>query len=379
MLSTIISAQKKRWRSWDTACSFETVLHPEYETIKAECDPWLLAVAQPTSLIAADFWVNSLLPYLTCLVYPNCPADRVTNLAKFLTWLFVTDDEDDDPALLGCDSVDSPAMRNRHKLILACHTDADPLGPHLHALHDNASNHPRTVRSIILLKDVWGAMCKDMSTRLQARFYEGMRDYLNGVALQAHYRGKGIIPTVDEYTSVRRACSLVDVCFILLEYAHGVELDEEALQNERLQQLADAGNDHVSFTNDIMSCHVELFKGDRFNLPAIIYENNTRKGKADNTSTSARTESVGFTFQEAMQDAMRMLNEVDERCAKLTEELLKSEIVKKKGIEAYVKGIGAWIAGNKMWSLKTVRYTHNCPPQQDLVLAVEQQEPTNGI
>ncbi|MCO5548385.1 hypothetical protein L7F22_001842 [Adiantum nelumboides] len=265
----------------DTACSFETVLHPEYETIKAECDPWLLTVAQPTSPTAAQFWVNSLFTYLTCLAYPHCPADRVTNLAKFLSWVFVADDEDDDLALLGCDSIDSPAMRRRHKLILACHTDADPLGPHLHALHDNASNHPRTVRSVRLLRDVWGAMSKDMSTRLQAWLYDGMRDYLNGVALQAHYRGNGIIPAVDEYTSVRRASSLVGVCFILLEYAHGIELDEETLQNERIQQLFDAGVDHVSFTNDIMSCRVEFFRGDQFNLPAIIYWNNFMKGKAD--------------------------------------------------------------------------------------------------
>ncbi|MCO5570324.1 hypothetical protein L7F22_024043 [Adiantum nelumboides] len=233
--------------------------------------------------------------------------------------------------------------------------DADPLVPHLHALHDNASNHPRTLRSVRLLRDVWGAMCKGMSTRLQARLYDGMRDYLNGVALQAHYGGNGSIPTVDEYKSVRRACSLVGVCFILLEYAHGIELDEETLQNERIQQLFDVGVDHVSFTNDIMSCRVELFRGDQFNLPAIIYLNNFMKGKVDNTSTSARTESL-------MQDATRTLNEVDELCARLTEELFKSELVKKKGIEAYVKGIGAWIAGNKIWSLKTARYTHICSP-----------------
>ncbi|MCO5570328.1 hypothetical protein L7F22_024047 [Adiantum nelumboides] len=216
--------------------------------------------------------------------------------------------------LLGCDSIDSPTMRQRHKLILACHTD-NPLGPHQHALHDNESNHPRTVRSVRLLKDVRGAMCKDMSTRLQAWLYEGRRDC---VALQAHYRGKGVIPAVDEYTSVRMACFLVGVCFILVEYAHGFELDEETLQNERLQQLFDAGVDHVSFTNDILSCHVELFRGDRFNLPAIIYDNNIMKGKTDNTLTSARIEVVGFTFQEAMHDVMRTVKEVDERCTRLT-------------------------------------------------------------
>ncbi|MCO5578583.1 hypothetical protein L7F22_032429 [Adiantum nelumboides] len=362
----------------DTACSFETVLHPEYETIKAKCDPWLLTVARPTSPTAADFWVNSLFTYLVCLSYPHGPADRVTNLAKFISWLFVCDDEDDDPALLGCDSIDSPALRGRQKLILACHTD-NPLGPHQHALHDNASNHPRTVESVKVLRDVWGAMCKDMSPRLQARLYDAMRDYLNGVALQAHFRCKGIIPTVDEYTCVRRASSLIGVCFILLEYANGVELDEETLQNERIQQLFDAGIDHVALTNDIMSCHVELFKGDQSNLPAIIYWNNVKKHKANSTPTSATIESVGYTFQEAMEDAKRTLNEVDERCKRLTEELFKLELVKKKGIEAYVNGIGAWIAGNKTWSLKTARYTHSCPPEQDLVLAVEQQEPTNGI
>ncbi|MCO5554235.1 hypothetical protein L7F22_007763 [Adiantum nelumboides] len=91
-----------------------------------------------------------------------------------------------------------------------------------------------TSKSIKLLREVWRDMCKDMSRRLQAQFYESMRDYLNRVAIQENYRSNGVVPTVEEYVALCRSSSGMALGFILIEYGLGMELDEESLQNETL-------------------------------------------------------------------------------------------------------------------------------------------------
>ncbi|MCO5554234.1 hypothetical protein L7F22_007762 [Adiantum nelumboides] len=238
--------KKKPELEGDNACSFEAVLHPQYEAIKAKCDPWILDLMhQPAACEPiAQFLMDCLYPLLPCLSYPHCPEERVTNIIEFLTWFFVANDDDNNPACLGAESISaSTIISSRHKLILACMSREEdgllpdvPLESRSSNMNGNSkevsgilSGHCRTSKSIKLLREVWRDMCKDMSRRLQAQFYESMRDYLNGVAIQAKYRNNGVVPTVKEYVALRRSSSGMAHGFILIEYGLGMELDEESL------------------------------------------------------------------------------------------------------------------------------------------------------
>ncbi|MCO5594143.1 hypothetical protein L7F22_048164 [Adiantum nelumboides] len=360
-----------------SACSFEVMLHPQYEVIKAKCDPWILdLMQQPACELSAQFLMDCLFPLLPCLAYPRCPGERITNIIKFLTWFFATDDDDDNPACLGAESISaSTIISSRHKLILACFSHEEdvllpdvPLQSRSSNMNGNSkevlgilSGHCRTIKSLKLLREVWRDMCKDMSKRLQARIYEAMRDYLNGVAVQANYRSNGVVPTIEEYVALRRSASGMTYAFMFIEYGLGMELDEESLQNETLQQLIVASNDHVSFTNDLISCHVELSRGDEFNLPGIIYRNNqyiTRQLLNCGSCIDDQPRRSIMSFTDAMECAKGFVEEVDKECVRLTQELWKSELMKKKPeLKEYVSELGTWIAGFKEWALKTTKYT----------------------
>ncbi|MCO5611854.1 hypothetical protein L7F22_066113 [Adiantum nelumboides] len=201
-------------------------------------------------------------------------------------------------------------MSHRHKLILACGHKEDPLHA-LQASHKSAhAQYPCTVQFVKYLHEVWRDVCKEMSDGLQARLYDNMKDYLNAVILQAHYRSPGIVPTIDEYIALRRSCLFTAVCFIFLEYALEIELDEETLQNESMQQLKDGDVDHVAFTNSILPCHVELFTRDEFNLPAIIYRNGRGSGQSSVGEAGDGEGQACVGFEEEMRVARRMLEEL---------------------------------------------------------------------
>ncbi|MCO5602299.1 hypothetical protein L7F22_056428 [Adiantum nelumboides] len=230
------------------------------------------------------------------------------------------------------------------------------------------ADHSKTSHSIKLLREVWLDINKDTSERMQARLYNSMRDYLNGVALQANYRNNGVVPTVEEYMALRVASSGMFFFFILTEYGLGMELDEEALQNETLQKLIVVSNNQVSITNDLVSCHLELHRGDYFNLPAIIYSNDHECIRELIPATSMLINAAPGccgcndrrgqeSFVDALECAKRMAEEEEKEWVRLAEELMKSELMKRKPvIEAYVRELGHWVSANKEWSPKTARY-----------------------
>ncbi|MCO5610182.1 hypothetical protein L7F22_064418 [Adiantum nelumboides] len=89
-----------------------------------------------------------------------------------------------------------------------------------------------------------------MSPLLAARFTSTMEDYFQAVVVQATYRKANRLPDIDAYTEIRRHASFVLPCFVLVEYALGIELDDATYSNASIQEFRTAALDYICLCND---------------------------------------------------------------------------------------------------------------------------------
>ena len=96
-------------------CSFPAKLHPDYERVRTECDPWILNLAHPN---VRQILQDSLLPLLACRIFPITPnLSRLNNIAKLIGWLTLADDlVDIGPLILPTNDSDSCKGDSSHDL-----------------------------------------------------------------------------------------------------------------------------------------------------------------------------------------------------------------------------------------------------------------------
>lgn len=343
---------KSRTLQLSPPCSFELMQHPEYEAIKAECEPWLLNLVAPPTAAAARYWQDSLVPLLGSFFFAQCSTERTILATKWGCWFTVSDNADDDLSVRGCAVSDH--VRRRHDLILAC-LAGQPLTdlPKLAQLPGGQN----IAREFSSLQEIWKGISKDMSLTMQSRYREALRRFFHALRVQAEYRNANSLPGVDEYVNdVRRPASIILQMVILLEYGLGIELDKETLGNELMLRLHDAVVSHLALYNDLFSHEAEIFSGDYFNLPCVILRERTAV-------------EPGFTYAEAMHEVVRMVEEVDKLCVHLMGEVEKSSLIEKPGMKSYLRGLGNFMAGNVAWCSMTVRYKKTCSTE-GLVLPV---------
>ncbi|MCO5598344.1 hypothetical protein L7F22_052438 [Adiantum nelumboides] len=248
-------------------CSFPAELNPLYEEVKEQCDGWIHAVAQPSSASARQLLLNCLLPRLVCRAIPaSTSLKRLVHATKMISWLIIADEEDDHPAVLGADQITTTRHASQVLSIL-----------HRRPIHESAAatntGGPLQKReaALLALASLWSDMQREMSPLLVALFTSAMEDYFQAVVVQATYRKANRLPDIDTYTEIRRHASFILPCFVLVEYALGIELDDATYSNASIQEFRTAALDYMCLCNDLISCKMEIGVGDYLNMPSIVY------------------------------------------------------------------------------------------------------------
>ena len=73
--------------------------------------------------------------------------------------------------------------------------------------------------------------------------------FFRAVAIQARYRATYFVPDLEDYIVMRRNTSCVKVCWTLIEYANGLDLPDEVMEHRIIQNLDEATNDLVTWSN----------------------------------------------------------------------------------------------------------------------------------
>ena len=76
-----------------------------------------------------------------------------------------------------------------------------------------------------------------------------MELFFKAVTIQARNRAANATPDLEDYITVRRDTSGCKPCWALIEYANGLDLPDEVMDHPIIQNLDEATNDLVSWSN----------------------------------------------------------------------------------------------------------------------------------
>ena len=110
----------------------------------------------------------------------------------------------------------------------------------------------------------WTRFMAEGSPGFQKRFIYTMDLFFKAVAIQARDRATGVVPDLEDYIVMRRDTSSCKICWTLIEYANGLDLPDEVMDHRIIQNLDEAANDLVTWSN--VSIYTESFRSLRFSL-----------------------------------------------------------------------------------------------------------------
>ena len=73
--------------------------------------------------------------------------------------------------------------------------------------------------------------------------------FFKAITIQARDRAAETIPDLEDYIAVRRDTSGCKSCWVLIEYASGLDLPDEVIEHPVIQSLGEAANDLVAWSN----------------------------------------------------------------------------------------------------------------------------------
>jgi hypothetical protein len=186
--------------------------------------------------------------------------------------------------------------------------------------------------------DFWTRFCATSTPSMQKRFTETTYEYVMAVKNQVGNRQSSVCPSIEEYVSLRRDTSAIKVTYACIEYCLNIDCPDEAFYHPSLAALQEAGNDILSWANDVYSFDNEQCSGDCHNLIAVVAINKN------------------ITVQAAMEYAMGMIdsaiNRFFEECSNVPS--FGPDVDPK--VQAYIKGVELYLSGSVFWHLESERY-----------------------
>ncbi|KAJ7058082.1 isoprenoid synthase domain-containing protein [Mycena amicta] len=206
----------------------------------------------------------------------------------------------------------------------------------------NSLVHPNTyhvpARVAIMAKDLIRRLSRTATPGVQHRFIETFGYFFQSVEDQTHHRLTKTIPTLDEYIRLRRDTSACKLCWVVIEWAHNLDIPDEAIHHPVIYGLGEAVNDLVAWSNDLYSYSVERSKGDNHNMIAVVMHH-------QGLDLVAAAEFVGEMCKESI-DRFKALRK---RVPSWGEPI-------DSHVKRYVQGLADWIVGITYWSFTSERY-----------------------
>ncbi len=266
---------------------------------------------------------------LSGFAYPNATLERFKVCNDWLMWLFFFDDQADEQAEAGQETL---KLRDYMEVCL----DVLRTG----ALRADAAGFE------VFTLDVRHRLVQFATEAWLERFLENVEDYLfKGTLTAADNWTHDTTPGVESYLLQRQYDSAVYTCQDLIEItAEGIELPPEILSDARFQSLRRLCTQVVAFTNDIFS-----------------YEKEVLKHRNPNNLLDVLMLHRSLSLAEATSQAVRLINNAVESFITHEQDLLP-EIRGDERLHIYVQGMKAWMRGNLLWSLQTGRYRSPTSP-----------------
>ncbi|MEO3776056.1 terpene synthase family protein [Micromonospora sp. B11E3] len=218
-------------------CPIPSRLSPYADRVQRWLDGQLPGLGLPLDGPALDRLSRAAFARYAGRLYPGATEPDLRSLATLFTWFFLVDDACDGPGRLTPEQI--RALRDGALALLR-------EGPR--ARHPGLTGPLRR-----LLVRAWREPRRRMPARWRLRFADAVGHHLHGAWREALDKAAGRPPDVAGYVELRRATSAAYVSYPLIEFVGGRPLPDAVYHHPALRRLADAGNDLLSWYNDIAS------------------------------------------------------------------------------------------------------------------------------
>ncbi|CAG7846754.1 Alpha-muurolene synthase {ECO:0000269/PubMed:19400802, ECO:0000269/PubMed:20889795}; AltName: Full=Gamma-muurolene synthase; {ECO:0000269/PubMed:19400802, ECO:0000269/PubMed:20889795}; AltName: Full=Germacrene-A synthase; {ECO:0000269/PubMed:19400802, ECO:0000269/PubMed:20889795} [Serendipita indica DSM 11827] len=302
---------------------FELRTHPDEREVTRASNEWfnsynMMPPALFEKFVKCDFGL------MTGMSYPDTDATRLRITCDYMSILFAYDD-----------LMDLPSSDLMHDKIASDKAAKIMMGvlTHPHKFRPYAGLPVATA-----FHDFWTRFCATSTPKMQKRFTDTTYEYVMAVKNQCGNRQSSRCPTIEEYVALRRDTSAIKVTYACIEYCLNIDVPDEAFYHPSVAALQEAGNDILSWANDVYSFDNEQSSGDCHNLVAIVAINKN------------------ITVQAAMEYVMGMIDSAIERffeeCANVPSFGPEVDPL----VQAYIKGVELYLSGSVFWHLESERY-----------------------
>ncbi|MBP2168179.1 germacradienol/geosmin synthase [Erwinia toletana] len=292
-----------------------------------------LAWLQVTALVDAENDRDRLQQFVTfgdlaARTYPDVGAAELEQIINWINWLFILDDQVDEPG--GQSAADDTLAMLEHlrQLIKA---DAQV----------TARTTLETAWEIL-----WQKLAAGMGQHAQQRFLLTVDQYLVSLQQEIAMTAEGYIPDLLTFAEIRRNTGAVKTTLSINEYAWHKELPPGFFESDLNRVLTDVTCDVTGMTNDIWSYAKEI----------------------DHPSSNSYVVIFAHHMGCDISSAMVMVNHLITSRVKcflhartqLSAFLYKLHLsaVDRKIVLRYIAGMEHWMRGNLEWSSATPRYNH---------------------
>ncbi|KAF8137234.1 isoprenoid synthase domain-containing protein [Boletus edulis] len=297
-------------------CTFDLHTDRNHKLVSIESKRWIFNGDPNLDEVARRAFHGLKAGKLAAMCYANAGYHQLRVCSDFLNWLFHLDNLSDDMDDRGIDNVANVVMNSIH--------------------------HPHTYRCSARLnrmtRDFYKRMMQTASPGTCRRFKETMGLFFQAIQQQALDRANGAIPDLESYISLRRDTSGCKPSWVLIEYAHNLDIPDDVMNHPIICSLGEATNDLVTWSNDIFSYDVEQSKGHTHNMIDVIMQEQ------------------GLGLQDAV-------NVVGEYCKGAINRFVRDRAnlpswgpAIDAEVRVYVDGLADWIVGSLHWSFETERY-----------------------
>ncbi|MEV4621019.1 terpene synthase [Asanoa sp. NPDC049573] len=263
-------------------------------------------------------------------LYPDASEADLRLLTALFTWFFLLDDTVDSSA--------SPPLSQVRATVDGVYATIDSDG------REPAPGLSPPMRAMLL--DSWRAITGGLSEMSVDRINDALRHHLDGILVEASNKWVGRKPGIVEYIQLRRATSAAYVSYALIEFAGGgrMRIPEAVYHHPVLREISAAGNDLLSWFNDLLSLERDENTAAGHNLVlATARERGLSRDRAIH-------EVIG-RWQDRMTHFVELRAAVPAFGARID-----------AAVRRYVEGVADSVRGTIDWSLESPRY-----PMPDVV------------
>lgn len=303
-------------------CPLPSRLSPHADTAGRCLPAWVRRFGLLTDEAALRRLAQGRIARYAGRLYPDAEPDHLHCLAALFTWFFLLDD--------ACDGADGP----HPALVAALRKEV------LRLLNGGSPPRAATPTGALLrmLAEAWRLPRHRMPPRWRARFIDAVAHHLDGVLVETSNKAAGHRPTVTEYVTLRRATSAAYVSYALIEFATGQPIPDAVYHHPAVQRVADAGNDLLSWFNDLLSLERDQISAGGHNLVLAV-------AREDRIPVPAATQKAVRRWRTRMRRFSQLRAAVPSFGPTIDEAL-----------RHYLDGVAYSVRGTIDWSLESGRY-----------------------